>query len=285
MDGFADNFDQAEVDPAAEFIAREQNELAGLDDDISAAPAAPVPVITNDEDPFGLPRAQDEEQDPFASFGQSQAVPLDSSDVKNSPFDSHTMMTSPFDPEGDTFDQSLQDKNELFSEDLVQDDFQNQEGGQNSFGDAPSENQLASADPAEEESPSPAHRPTLVREEPEKIKKWREEQKTRLEEKDANEEKKREEWQEAAKKELEEWYRHHDDLIAKTRSANRNAEKQFVADDEEIEPGTEWERIAKHCDFNPKASKGSKDVSRMRSIILQLKQNPLPVNGFGNKRS
>ena len=65
----------------------------------------------------------------------------------------------------------------------------------------------------------------------------------------------------------------------------RNAEKQFVADDDEIEPGTEWERIAKHCDFNPKASKGSKDVSRMRSIILQLKQNPLPVNGFGNKRS
>lgn len=197
MDGFADNFDQAEVDPAAEFIAREQNELAGLDDDIAVA--TPVPVITN--------------------------------------------------------------------------------------GDAPSENQLASADPAEEDSPSPAHRPTPVREEPEKIKKWREEQKTRLEEKDANEEKKREEWQEAAKKELEEWYRHHDDLIAKTRSANRNAEKQFVADDEEIEPGTEWERIAKHCDFNPKASKGSKDVSRMRSIILQLKQNPLPVNGFGNKRS
>ena len=29
------------------------------------------------------------------------------------------------------------------------------------------------------------------------------------------------EWREAAKKELEEWYRHHDDLIAKTRAANR----------------------------------------------------------------
>lgn len=200
MDGFADNFDQPEVDPAAEFLAREQNELAGLDDDITPATAsAPAPAVTN--------------------------------------------------------------------------------------GDAPIENQLDSAETAEEDIPSPAHRPTPVREEAEKIKKWREEQKTRLEEKDANEEKKRIEWQEAAKKELEEWYRHHDDLIAKTRSANRNAEKQFVADDDEIEPGTEWERIAKHCDFNPKASKGSKDVSRMRSIILQLKQNPLPVNGFGNKRS
>lgn len=49
MDGFADNFDQPEVDPAAEFLAREQNELAGLDDDIPAAAAAsaPAPVVTN----------------------------------------------------------------------------------------------------------------------------------------------------------------------------------------------------------------------------------------------
>lgn len=38
---------------------------------------------------------------------------------------------------------------------------------------------------------------------------------------DANEEKKKEEWREAAKKELEEWYRHHEDLIAKTKAANR----------------------------------------------------------------
>lgn len=48
-----------------------------------------------------------------------------------------------------------------------------------------------------------------------------------------------------------------------------------MADDDEIEPGTEWERIAKLCDFNPKTNKASKDVSRMRSIILQLKQQPL----------
>jgi hypothetical protein len=54
----------------------------------------------------------------------------------------------------------------------------------------------------------------------------------------------------------------------------RNAEKQLVAESDEIEPGTEWERIAKLCDFNPKSSKTSKDVSRMRSIILQLKQTP-----------
>lgn len=60
----------------------------------------------------------------------------------------------------------------------------------------------------------------------------------------------------------------------------RNAEKQFVAETDEIEPGTEWERIAKLCDFNPKSNKGSKDVSRMRSIILQLKQTPLPTKNW-----
>jgi len=60
---------------------------------------------------------------------------------------------------------------------------------------------------------------------------------------------------------------------------NRNAEKQFVAEADEVEPGTEWERIAKLCEFNPKSSRTSKDVSRMRSIILQLKQTPpTPIN-------
>lgn len=54
----------------------------------------------------------------------------------------------------------------------------------------------------------------------------------------------------------------------------RSAEKELVADTEPMTPGTEWERIAKLCDFNPKASKHTKDISRMRSIILQVKQTP-----------
>lgn len=38
MDGFGDNFDQADVDPAAEFLAREKDQLAGLEDDITPNP-------------------------------------------------------------------------------------------------------------------------------------------------------------------------------------------------------------------------------------------------------
>lgn len=40
MDAFGDNFDQPEKDPAAEFLAREQDALAGLEDDVP--PAASV---------------------------------------------------------------------------------------------------------------------------------------------------------------------------------------------------------------------------------------------------
>jgi len=46
MDGFGDSFEQAEVDPAAEFLAREQDQLAGLEDEIPA-PAPTENVITN----------------------------------------------------------------------------------------------------------------------------------------------------------------------------------------------------------------------------------------------
>ncbi|CAO1427809.1 unnamed protein product [Diamesa serratosioi] len=113
---------------------------------------------------------------------------------------------------------------------------------------------------------------------PEKILKWKQQQESRLLEKDANEEKVKEVLREQAKKELEEWYKRHEESITKTKSLNRNAEKECVADEfgEEIIPGTEWERISKLCDFS-KSSKSTNN-SRMRSIILQLKQTPLERN-------
>merc|ERR1712071_496425 len=132
--------------------------------------------------------------------------------------------------------------------------------------------------------PEPVHQVTpnysLPREEPEKILKWREDQKLRLEQKDEEEERKKQEMKEQASKELEEWYSQHKETIEKTRMSNRNAEKELACQSAEVESGQEWERIAKLCDFNPKASRNNKDVSRMRSIILQLKQSP-PVCANG----
>ncbi|XP_053909375.1 clathrin light chain A isoform X4 [Cuculus canorus] len=111
--------------------------------------------------------------------------------------------------------------------------------------------------------------------EPESIRKWREEQKERLEQLDANSRKQEAEWKEKAIKELQEWYARQDEKLQKTKASNRAAEEAFVNDAEEIFPGTEWERVAQLCDFNPKSSKQAKDVSRMRSVLISLKQAPL----------
>ncbi|NXB30540.1 CLCA protein, partial [Eulacestoma nigropectus] len=111
--------------------------------------------------------------------------------------------------------------------------------------------------------------------EPESIRKWREEQKERLEQLDANSRKQEAEWKEKAIKELEEWYARQDEKLEKTKASNRAAEEAFVNEAEEVFPGTEWERVAQLCDFNPKSSKQAKDVSRMRSVLISLKQAPL----------
>ncbi|XP_018572659.1 clathrin light chain isoform X2 [Anoplophora glabripennis] len=227
MSGFGDNFDQPEVDPAAEFLAREQDELAGLEDEVKPA-AITVPVINGD--------------DQVNSVGSFELIDgIDQDGPKEPSFNVNEVNDFLFDAESYDALPALQT-----------DDFRGA-------------------------SPSPPPQRQEDRVEPEKIRKWREEQVKRLEEKDREEEKKKLELREIAKKELEDWYKNHEETIAKTKAANRNAEKQFVAEDNDLEPGTEWERIAKLCDFNPKAKQGSKDVSRMRSIILQMKQNPVPI--------
>lgn len=45
MDAFGDNFDQA-ADPAADFLAREQQDMAGLEDDLAIAPAVTQQIKT-----------------------------------------------------------------------------------------------------------------------------------------------------------------------------------------------------------------------------------------------
>jgi len=224
MDGFNDAFgppttttnnnsEELENDPAAEFLAREQSNLAGLEDDTEESGTI---LMLDSAEPLGLESSTDPVTNSF---------PIVTNGI--------------------------------------------------------------SAEHDDRRSPSPLPVTTnysdIPREEPEKIKRWREEQKARLEKKDEEEEKKKQEMREAAKKELDEWYSSHEEQVAKNRNANRSAERELVADTEPMEPGTEWERIAKLCDFNPKGSKHSKDISRMRSIILQVKQTP-PVPSITSRK-
>jgi len=68
----------------------------------------------------------------------------------------------------------------------------------------------------------------IQREEPEKIRKWREEQHRLLEQKDAEEAKKKEELKQTAKHELEEWYARYSEQLEKSKLNNRSAFHLFL---------------------------------------------------------
>ena len=91
------------------------------------------------------------------------------------------------------------------------------------------------------------------KEEPEFMRKWKEEQQERLRKKDEEESAAMEELKVKAKQELEDWYKRYETQVDKTKSSNREEETKY--DNIEmngIEPGTEWERVSKHCDFSSK---------------------------------
>ncbi|KAM4555580.1 clathrin light chain B isoform 2-T2 [Odontesthes bonariensis] len=115
----------------------------------------------------------------------------------------------------------------------------------------------------------------IQRQEPESLRKWREEQKTRLEALDSASKAAEVEWREKAKKELEDWHVHQNEQMEKNKANNRASEEAFLAETDGDSPGSEWERVARLCDFNPKTNKQAKDVSRMRSVLISLKQTPL----------
>ncbi|XP_041800041.1 clathrin light chain B [Chelmon rostratus] len=115
----------------------------------------------------------------------------------------------------------------------------------------------------------------IQRQEPESLRKWREEQKTRLDALDSASKAAEAEWREKAKKELEDWHVHQSEQMEKNKANNRASEEAFLAESDGDSPGSEWERVARLCDFNPKTNKQAKDVSRMRSVLISLKQTPL----------
>jgi len=231
MDGFGDSFvpnggiNGVEEDPAAEFLAREQSELAGIDD---------IPVAASDS--LVAPPAEPQQELDF--LAGEPAIPS----AEPSPLFEETAA-----PVADA--------------QLLADDINTLSIG----ADVPV---ITPSEPIERVvTPVP-------RIEPEPIRLWREEHQTKLVEKDAAEESAKEALREKAKQELVDWYKQHDEQTSKTRHANRCAEKELLDDAERPEPGAEWERISKLCDFGPKSARNSRDVSRMRSIILQVKQNP-----------
>ncbi|KAK3520551.1 hypothetical protein QTP70_026156 [Hemibagrus guttatus] len=199
---------QAEEDPAAAFLAQQQHEIAGIE---------------NDEDSFGFE---------FAAQDQPEAA-----DSQPSHFSSNSFQ--------DEFGGATMN-GELFQE-------------SNDITDGYAA--IAQVD--------------VQRQEPESLRKWREEQKTRLEQLDSASKAAEIEWKEKAKKELEDWHAHQREQMEKNKVNNRASEDSFLKECDDNSPGTEWEKVAWLCDFNPKTSRQTKDVSRMRSVLISLKQTPL----------
>jgi len=205
MDAFDDGFGgegEVEVDPAAEFLAKEQEELGDIGEDLGLNSAGEQLV---------------EGGEPIQAFKEEEAeIPVTATGPNYAAFGSEEV--------------------------------QGLTGGMSGM---------------------------TMREEPECIKKWKLEQEEMLKKKDADEEQKKEELRVKAAQELADWYKQYEEQLAKTRKANKEQEAATVVPEVNgIVPGQEWERVSKHCDFSAKAPGHTKDVSRMRSILLQLKQSP-----------
>lgn len=193
-----------EEDPAAAFLAQQESEIAGIE---------------NDGDGFGALEGADGQQPPE----QQQETNYDGFEEE------------PATVNGDMFQES----------------------------NGPTDNYAAIA------------QVDIQRQEPESLRKWREEQKTRLEALDSASKAAEAEWREKAKKELEDWHVHQNEQMEKNKANNRASEEAFLAESDGDSPGSSWERVARLCDFNPKTNKQAKDVSRMRSVLISLKQTPL----------
>ncbi|XP_074504364.1 clathrin light chain B isoform X3 [Sebastes fasciatus] len=219
---------QTEEDPAAAFLAQQESEIAGIENDGAG-------------DGFGsLEAAEEEEEQPEA---QPEPEP-------HQPQPEPTPIPTPTPAPAVHYD-GFEDEPATVNGDF----FQESNGPTDSYA------AIAQVD--------------IQRQEPESLRKWREEQKTRLEALDSASKAAEEEWREKAKKELEDWHVHQNEQMEKNKVNNRASEEAFVAETNGDTPGSEWERVGRLCDFNPKTNKQAKDVSRMRSVLISLKQTPL----------
>lgn len=90
-----------------------------------------------------------------------------------------------------------------------------------------------------------------------------------LETKDQQEKERDKELEVAAKLELEEWYVKYNERIAAIKEENRK--REAAPQEEEAGESLEWDKVIELCGF--KSPKSVKDTSRMRSILLKLKES------------
>ncbi|CEF69649.1 Clathrin light chain [Strongyloides ratti] len=107
-------------------------------------------------------------------------------------------------------------------------------------------------------------------EEPETLKKWREENEKNIVEKDKVEATKKEEWKASGKRELESWYAEREVKLEAVKKANREHEAALVKSSSSSpsdDKTPDWKKIASLCDMSYKSAR---DLSRMRELITSM---------------
>lgn len=89
-----------------------------------------------------------------------------------------------------------------------------------------------------------------------------------LETKDKLEKERDQELEAAAKVQLEEWYLKYQERIANIKAENR---KKIDEQEDDSGESLEWDKVVNLCGL--KSPKSVKDTSRMRSILLKLKES------------
>ena len=97
-----------------------------------------------------------------------------------------------------------------------------------------------------------------------------------VQDRDSKEQELRQERVERAEGEMEQWRSMRTEHREKTTGANRDAERELVeAQAAEKESTNSWAQVVKSIDTQASSEEGRTDAARMRSVLIQLKNNPL----------
>merc|ERR1712146_9117 len=107
------------------------------------------------------------------------------------------------------------------------------------------------------------------------LREWEDNHAKDLEEKSRKEEGEKKARREAAYAEIQKWKDERDSNIVKKRSTNRQDEEATGAAAQSVpESENRWERVVDLIDTNARSSDDSRDTSRMRALLIQLKGSP-----------
>ncbi|CBY14753.1 unnamed protein product [Oikopleura dioica] len=133
---------------------------------------------------------------------------------------------------------------------------------------------LEMAAPVAPSQPEPNY--TMPVMEPESIKLWREEFRTRIEDIESNASSQEQIWKNEAKEQLDNFYKEREQKLAANKARNREDPNALKLEQEDFDPTEgmtdqdKWEKVTARIDFNAKGS-CTKDTSRMRQVLLHCK--------------